>query len=232
MRLKQYITESDMGIEEIWSMIQKDCKPFLKEFKLNGHGDLFFRGTHHGLSRNGIKKFTPRKDRRPTDTPELISKMIDDEFKKKVGWKPRSEGVFTTTIRSRAGGYGETTIFFPIGKYKYVWSDEIIDLYTYLGGHHLTGMESVISGKWNKEMLKGRFVTDGHKPGISFEQYAQNHEDNAIKNMDDSIWSAVKTFKTNDMASALRTDSEVVFGCNEYYLISKHYMEPLREKLV
>jgi hypothetical protein len=93
-------------------------------------GDLLWRGTEKRVK--DIKIFTPRTDRRPRDTDEEVHKYVDDYFNTVHGWKARSMGVFTTNNRYSTKQYGRPYVFFPIGKYKYLWNPEVKDLKAYM----------------------------------------------------------------------------------------------------
>ena len=125
MRLKQYIFESsDITYDDI-QMIKKDCKKFFYESRFMHRNLPLYRR----MKRN-IKKYeiiTPRKNRKPRDTPIEIHKELDKLFKNEFGWKVRSEGVFCSgSITSSI--YGNLYYMFPIGKFEYVWSPDIKDL--------------------------------------------------------------------------------------------------------
>jgi hypothetical protein len=79
------------------------------------------------MSSNFVKKKT-RKDRMPLSTPLNIHNMLDTLFVKRFGWKVRSEGVFTYG----AEGYLYSHYLFPIGKFKFVYSPRVKDLWDYL----------------------------------------------------------------------------------------------------
>lgn len=124
-RFEQYINEGETDeetVENIIATLQKDCKPFLKEKK----GRVLYRGTR---SYEDIEIKVRRKDRRPSNTPEFISKEIDKLFQKKFGWKPRAQGIFASGDRYATRIYGECHLFFPIGDYRYIWSKEVKDFY-------------------------------------------------------------------------------------------------------
>ncbi|MFW6129888.1 MAG: hypothetical protein ACOC56_01815, partial [Atribacterota bacterium] len=80
-----------------------------------------------------VFKIKPRTNRIPRNTSLLVHDILDEKFKKKFGWKARSEGVFVVGNASEAGTYsmGEVFLFFPAGNYKYIWSPTINDLYLY-----------------------------------------------------------------------------------------------------
>lgn len=122
-RLKNYIKE-ELNWRRIAEIIKKDCKPYLKEI-----GNLSLYRGMFAENRPFVKKIS-RTDRKPKDSSLVSHKIMDNIFKKKYGWKARSEGVFVTGDRSITHAYGITYIYFPIGKYKYLWSPNIHDLGT------------------------------------------------------------------------------------------------------
>ena len=134
MRLESYLTENvsiDQWItpKQMHDILKKDCSKFIKE--ANG---FFWRGiwgAQHGLSPSKIdyKSLTPRKDRVSKNTPPEVHHQFDIFFKDTFGWKARSEGAFATRELVHAQGYGNPWMFFPIGNYKYIYSEDIQDLY-------------------------------------------------------------------------------------------------------
>lgn len=134
MRLMQYINEGNDTSKFLdhWSKIKKDCVPFLKELKSTKTNKLIFRGTDS--SSNVFDKKKRRKDRYPKDMSQELHEVLDISFKKKLGWKARSEGVFAHVDKNFVEGFGEPYIIFPIGKYKYAWHPKMMDLYMYFEG--------------------------------------------------------------------------------------------------
>ena len=127
---------------ENWNMIIKEleskCGPFLGELKRSGSFPVF-RGTQTKQPtniKNLYHKIT-RKDRRPKDTPSDTQKSLDELFYEYFEIEPRKNGVFTTKNYGVASGYSDihrdgSEIFFPIGEYKYIWSEQVDDLYSAL----------------------------------------------------------------------------------------------------
>jgi hypothetical protein len=139
--------------EDISNILTKDCSIFLKELKKIKSKHLLYRGYKKELF--DFKKIKTRKDRRPKDMSEEIYNEFNIEFKHKFGWKPRSEGVFATSNISEAGSYGTIFLFFPVGKYKFIWSETIKDLfyeieneewYTFNEHHY----DHIYSYEWNE----------------------------------------------------------------------------------
>ena len=111
---------------QIISFIRKNCKPFLQEVKYNNWP--MYRGTN---SADAALMFigTPRKNRKPSDMDIGDQQQFDRAFMKIFGWKPRSQGLFVTGSRSQTEYYGLAYQIFPIGKFKFIYSLEVDDLY-------------------------------------------------------------------------------------------------------
>ena len=139
MRLIKYINETKINVsepEEVIDILRKDCMPFITELKRTGFKDNFFyRG--HGYAEGMITKKRIRDNRRPKDMGPETSDFLDWAFKKKFGWAARSNGIFATSKPKDAMQYGEPFIFFPIGKYKYIWSPGVPDLYSEIDNNKL-----------------------------------------------------------------------------------------------
>ena len=126
---REYIKESGEGrkiltignIKEMFNLLKKDCKPFLNEIRKK-KGFMLRRSIR---SEEYFLKIKPRKDRRPLDTDIESHKILDKAFYNVFGWKARSEGVFAIP----KGWSMDDHFFFPIGKYKYIWSPFVDDLF-------------------------------------------------------------------------------------------------------
>lgn len=134
MRLKKFITprkgdsKKALHFISIWPTVQKACAPFIKELKSTKSYRFLYRGTEKRV--DVIRKIRRRKDRTPKDMPYDVHTFLDDSFERVFGWNARSEGVFTTSSSMEATTYGDAHMFFPIGKYNYVWSKKHEDLYS------------------------------------------------------------------------------------------------------
>jgi hypothetical protein len=115
--------------ETVLEILWKKCNPFLKDLlKPSWNGDFLYsgRGEHKDIIM--IKKV--RNDRRPSDMEEELSERFDTEFYNKFGFYARSNAVFCTGDFPEAKRYGNVYMLFPVGKYKFVYSDAIMDLYS------------------------------------------------------------------------------------------------------
>jgi hypothetical protein len=154
MKFNEYLTEvSRFQLEQygVIKAIEHTCKPFLKEFRNTGLDRLIWRGTSKRIKK-AIAEITPRKNRLPKDMPEELHDMLDDEFYRKFKWRPRSEGVFTTSNKITAEGYGSRiVIFVPVGEYEYVYNVNISDLYTDIGEEWSGGDIGYLESEWSEE---------------------------------------------------------------------------------
>jgi hypothetical protein len=111
-------------------MIKKECKPILDIYKSTQK--FIYRGiSTSNNERVGIKYV--RKDRNPKDTRHDISRLTDDILEDTFGWRPRTQGLYTSGDRSQARAYGDGVyVVFPIGKLEFLWSSKYKDSYDML----------------------------------------------------------------------------------------------------
>jgi hypothetical protein len=199
MKFIHYINESDVNRnQEFIETIKKDCGPYLEDSKNSSH--ILARYTKNNIV--GIKLIVPRTDRRPMDTPIWMHNYIDDALKKRFKWKPRSEGVFAITNDKKYFDYKTKNLFnaysyypiFPIGKYEYLWSPTITDLYLSSGD------------VFRKYDINWRQITTFPK-----------NED--MKQEFDAI---MDTYKNDNIESFLNMYEyrEIMIKCKSYYMVS------------
>lgn len=132
MKLKNYIVEEEEGLSYYIPKIQAECKPFLKDIK-NAAGTIFRIDRKKSFMNTPIWKKSVRKDREPLDTPIELHDLLDEWFLRKFGWKARSEALFCWPLKFKDSSVQGKWMVFPVGSYKYVWSDEVSDLWGDLG---------------------------------------------------------------------------------------------------
>jgi hypothetical protein len=179
-------------------MFRSDCSKFLKESKMHP----FFRGSKN-LSVTTYKKIKPRKNRKPLDTPQELHDAMDKSFKKKFGWKVRSEGVFCIGDKTQTNYYGKRYIILPIGDdYKFVWSSTIKDFSNELDDRKVYYFDNI-----NNSVL------------MEPKQYTK------------IIDEMVNTYKDTDLYGAWSSFNEVSIKCKYYYLIDTNFLSPYRTQL-
>lgn len=213
---EQDYTPIQLDAAKIYTTLSKDCKMFLKEFEKTeqpvpkGSKSIpssyrwLLRGTYKSTDK--IKKVTPRSDRQPKDTPPELHKLLDWEFKRRFGWYARSEGVFVTGYYQDAKAYG-TAIYmvFPIGRYDYIWSPKVKDLYEefesqgYLHWFEEGDPLDFLDDIWlDWEDLYGSESKGGHWQISTFELDSRRLED-AIKEVDKLVDAGEITSKDLDV---------------------------------
>lgn len=200
MRLEKYVI-NEAGrhtrvehetMDQLGETIRRDCKPYLNEF---GAGRWVYRGYRFTYKdrrdKLNILRNTPRKDRASMNMPDDIQNYIDDMFKKKFGWRPRKEGVFTTNRGWTAMDYGNSQIFLPIGNYKYIFNPQVDDLYM------MTPRESV------RKVINKEGMTPDMK-----ERYEKWQD-------------SLEGFRNNGLSPYLggNVGSEVIWDCKAYYMV-------------
>jgi hypothetical protein len=191
MKFKEFLTEET---ENTMELIQKNCKPFLKEMK---GSEILYRGYKDDFSDHVVK--TRRKNRKPTNTPVEVQNILDKYFLRYHGWKVRSEGIFATSNYFDAKFYGSAYIFFPIGNYSYIWSPEIKDMY-----------DNII---------------------FEYEKYGKMKKEK-LKKLEEDLLDIIKNkFQTNDLKAAIKSENEIMFNVDTYYLVNRKYREQIEEIL-
>ena len=193
--LNEQTSFSDLEMNILLETIHKECKPWVKEikdFSIKTLPNPVFRGVKDSLRVFRIKKGTRRPDRVPKFTAKQVFEIYDKAFADRFGWWVRSKGVFTGGEHV-AHGYGNPYVFMPIGKYRYVWSNDYQKVW-----HNLTHPD-------NWEMK-----TDLQKKAHLVDQ------ERTAKN-------AVKFYQDKNIREAMRTNSaayESIFECKKYLLIN------------
>ena len=242
-RLRQYISESNGNAVNITDTLMKDCKPFLKEWK--GINNLLYRGSKKSVAT--ISKIVVRTVRKPRDIPQEIHDKLNTSFVTKFGWKVRN-GIFATGNPSVAKKYGEPYIFFPIGKYDYVWSHDIYDLYTELQDIEYDKAEFEDTNLYDNAKYEYEYEYEeengtrgyyGKKDDANFTEYDDDSKDDVewipdmtqeefIDNKKEE-WETGKNamihrisgnYQDKDLKGAVRSRNEISFNCKEYYLIN------------
>lgn len=204
MRLIRHLNEQTPPIEKSFTdlemnilleTINKECKPWLKEigdFSITTLPNPVFRGIKDNVRIFRIKKGTRRPDRVPKFTAKQVFEIFDKAFADRFGWWVRSKGIFTGSEHV-AYGYGNTYVFFPMGKYRYVWSVKYQKVW-----HNLTHPDT-----WDMKTDLGK---KAHL--VDQEQVAKE---------------AVKYYKDRNIKGAMRSDGvpyESIFECKKYLLIN------------
>lgn len=215
-KFKQYIKES-FDYEGTYNFIMDNCQPFLYESDIHGeHGTFLYRGAKSEKDIFTIK--IPRKDRKPKDMPIAISQAMDVIFQRNIGWKPRSEGVFTSTSINSATSYS-TNVYrvFPIGQYKYVYIKNMMDTYSLR-----FEIETKLSVLLDETLqYTNRIFNSLRKiPLKDLDPKIRNYLLIATKEV-----LKKKTIKTSSLSTLEGRATEVTLKCKKYCMLKSHYWE-------
>lgn len=218
MRLIHYLHE-DAAYEldqaaEIKKKIHKECKPFLRASK----GYSLWRGMWNKADDAG--KYKVRKDRKPLDTPADVHKELDSIFKRHFGWPARSSGLLTTGDEKVAATYGTLYQIFPIGKFRFIWSKSVHDLYgKYVEFMTKEGLSYTGGGKWQKT---SEFKNPAHvmKPSDLYlsDEKLHSYQSRVFTQLNDLI---KKEYSDKNLDNAINSRNEIMIDCKEYYTIQK-----------
>jgi hypothetical protein len=135
----RYLSVDLENFSEVKGILNKDCSKFINEM-VSTKSEILFRGFNflgdHKSPIKGVYEVDSQRGRFPKDMRMKFSDRLDDFFEDKFGERLRRNGVFVTKNPYTASNYSEPStksyIFFPIGDYKYYWSNDIPDLFTYV----------------------------------------------------------------------------------------------------
>jgi hypothetical protein len=202
MKLKLYLNEEENNIEEIYKILNKDCKKYLNYVK-KANNDAFksflFRGVDFGKvsSSQNYKKIKSKKiSRKPryinTELHEILNKLLYEKF----GWKPRTEGIFTGNYYiAQSFAKAKCFMFAPVGNFQYIWRKHIYVLYDYYSDIYYSNYSSDF---FIKELKK------------ELDKYS-----------DENLHEA---FNKHEM--------ECIVKCDYYYLVSLSFLRDLHKKIV
>ena len=183
-------------MDDIIDVLKRDCQPFIKEFGVQPYNPVY-RGTQKEMS-DYILKVRSRRKMVPKDTPKHLHDLMDELFFKYHGWKARSEGVFVTHSRSTARSYGWPVIFFPKGKYQYLWNPAVMDAYMSIEEDIIPEVDSLE----NVSMV--RHLT---KDDVNDEVFV-------------NLLSRMINGYGNNGYKDIELSHEAMFKCYEYYIVS------------
>lgn len=207
MKFLGFLNEDRYSYEEIAGILRRHCAPFLAEMKRTGiipHDNPINWFIYRGIQGNfngEIQLRKVRQFRNPTDTPKEVHKYIDKLFFMHYGWKARSQGVFCAS-KNMANTYGWAYVFVPVGKYEYLWSPFVADLFgTLLDMNYITRDGKILDLFYNDREELDEMIKTAYK--------------------DSQIDKFMKMFQ----------EHEIMFKCKEYYLIKPTAAQAAYEKI-
>lgn len=231
MRFRNYLIEQDTDISEITDLIEKKCKPFLKDYMnvLKGTRGI----PRYLLSGRGRKKdyFVGdiRKGRLPKDTPEEVQDSVDDKFENIFGVRPRGNSLFCNPNINFAKNYGSAVyIIFPVGDYEIIWSPEIGDFYSDLLDGEIDEaflrddpdeMREALANEWENQYW------EEENPEIEKEEYIEQELEKWEQEQERILRQVLESYKKGNLREALLHDNEIMLMGDKYIAVNYWYYE-------
>jgi hypothetical protein len=207
---KQFLlSEEDTEIETLEEFLSDRAEQLIEDVGLHNLYDLrLFRGlklsnsdTRVTLLIDGEEKdcyirFT-RAERKPKDISEQITRRLDDEFEERLGWRPRTQGVFCTSDSMQAHQYGDTCRIYPLGDYKCVTSENVDDL--------LRVLYTVIQKDAARDDLNPRTNMEVKDLDLIFEK----------------LEPIIDSYKNYSVKDAIRFGNETIIKCGAYLIVPR-----------
>jgi hypothetical protein len=220
MKFINYINEEfTKMIDIIMEALNKDVRPdFLDVIKTTRN--FLYRGSNRKT--DSIIKVKTRTDRVPLTSTIEFHNYMDEFFGEKFRWRARSEGVFTTGKEYDAAGYGGSSrpyLFFPIGSFKFIWSTRISDLYS------LQSTFVVLSDLKDRiDLLIKKTEGDKNNPTlVAMKRSLKTEKGYFNKNL--------ATYIDKNLEKAIKSGNEIMFKCDEYYLVDSGYEDAILERV-
>ena len=128
MKSKEFIVENIITEDEFkryLDTIKRHCQPYLQQNPWPLTKPLW-RGMRD--SREFILKEVRKTDRKTVDTPKPVHDTLNHAFSKLFGI-PYRNGLFATGKKADALSYGNEFLIFPAGRFKFIWSPQIKDIW-------------------------------------------------------------------------------------------------------
>lgn len=199
----------------MYNKIKNECSDIISFYKK--HNKYLYRGFFTKKTNNNILIIKPKNNRKPIDINILLHNYIDNKLKENFKWKPRSEGVFTTHDKQTTKIYGSTYIFLPINNFKYIYNQNIFDLYMICSLYKIFRNYSI--NDYIEDYLNNKLKNNNMKNKIKhfLNNIIQEYTNKNLKN----------TFKSCETNSITKYYPEVIFKCKKYYLIKEKLINEL-----
>lgn len=230
MKLKQLLTESDDEMDAMFddemdvilkaaAIIRHDCQPFIEASKM----ERLYRGGY--WDGELLTKKRVRKNRMPVNASKELTTAFNEAYSH-LGYSPRTECVFTTGNSNDAIEYGNLHLCFPIGKFDFLYSPEIHDLYLIFGEEYdappaleKAVLSTIEYGLENKTLTDSEDTWHCLEHKLWYDALKSLPSKEQIEVIKEALIKA-DLYKSDDMAKAIKSYSEIMINCDDYYLVS------------
>jgi len=181
--------------------IHSDCQFYLRQINAGEPYNIAWRGIGKGTSDESevLIKNVRLGGRDPKDTDVDTHNYINREFTELYG-QPFRNALFMTGSEAETFRYGRLYQVFPIGQFKFIWSDKVRDLW-------------VESSNLRRVLRIPRDRFDDPEEQLKNEQ----HKSAVFKDFNEKV---ISTYRTDDMAAALYSLKEIMVRCKTYYAVN------------
>lgn len=201
---KSYLKESAKPTTwaEYESIINAKCQPFLKE--LGGMIALNNRPLFRGMQIKPTAEVQVRKNRKPLNSSSFEHKAMVKFFVTNFQVNHREESVMTTSSQASASSYGDAHVIFPVGDFKYVYSDV-------KGGDDVTYL---LRDKMSEAAIDLASLKDIDP---NTEEYDSFYDKNRFRIATTAL--ALCQFTDTDLRKGMDTGAEIMVNCDTYIAV-------------
>lgn len=173
------------NFDDIVAILKRDCKQVIDKIE----NRFFLRGVRaSSVPLAEFSKKNIRPDRKPMSTDLAMHHAMDNWFNEKFGFKARSAALFTTGDFKDARSYGAVYAIFPIGDFRFIWSEVIGDLFISMRDPERMG--EILDDANYKDTDLESALSSGHEIMLSCKEYYALR----IRSQNDieALWQALK----------------------------------------
>lgn len=185
---------------EMSQLIKRDCQPYLAQNPRALSRLAMYRGIRvpEPWDRNDpttLRKDIRVDDRMVSDSKPLVHDFMNKMFTELYG-EPFRNAMFVNGRSGMVTQYGRVYVVFPIGEFKFLWSDKYEDLFV------ATARQVM---KYVKPAALNSEVRDALIPG---------------EGLHTSLIEIAKTYRTDNLQHAILSDKEIMIRGSSYYGIA------------
>lgn len=238
MKLNEILDNEDKVLTPIIAKIKKDCGPFLTQSRDKPLMRGFATSTKFPTPPDLFTTWNIRMDRAPRDSGNhpffnwTYNAVIEEKFKIHL---VRSTSEYCTGNPATAEYYGHALFIFPIGKFNFLWSEDISDSFEdipslrkhYINYQKFTNGPVLDFDKWKVEVVDPLVRTWIEKDDYNLENL-KTCADPILNEIYDWVHEDYEGFKRSDLDDAIRTGKEIsIQGPGGYHAISTDKLERL-----
>jgi hypothetical protein len=158
--------------------IKKDCQPYLTQID----SDILQYPLYRGMGtaeQPALKKKVRLAGRKPMDTPDNVHSMLNNSFTQLFG-APFRDSMFASGSFHVTNDYGNLYLVFPIGDFEFIWSSDVVDLFSE-HGDYLNGISQNTHPTLDSQVVMTEWVHDLGYQNTDLQKAIQSHHELMIR---------------------------------------------------